>query len=516
MGVLKVYDGSVWQQAAVAAGGGGDDYELAHVEDTDGITVTASTDASADTALTLPAFSVDGSTEVIVEVMVPSANVSGGNRIWISLWEGSTDLGRMVTRYDGNSYQGIFATYRFTPSSGSHTYLIKARVDSGTGTLTGGAGGAGTYLPAYARVYLANPTFNVGGVGGASTADDVSVADAGNYYPVEGTVVELRPDAITASSGATGAVTTIDEAVLDTGDYIWLNNPNNYVTYSFGDCAGVVPEGATITRVRHVAYTGGQSGSNYRFRLEHSSGSSAYEDIDRDASGYAYGTWFDSTWWDASAWDTTKVDGVSGRFTSDGYPDVYIYQAYLEVEYTTAGKTVEKALTSIGPSYAKTGTAFPDSPATGQRYRRSDLDYQMFFYDGTRWLSEQMFTLQMVSKDTSWSSGDTAYLRYPLPADLDIYAVKADFMFRDDGSTADVDASISVFDHENDATTLVTRNYAAAGDSNWRHYTDSIGTLVECAGSNAANEPIYVSPTVAVTSGAAHIGITLYYRLVAV
>jgi hypothetical protein len=39
-----------------------------------------------------------------------------------------------------------------------------------------------------------------------------------------------------------------------------------------------------------------------------------------------------------------------------------------------------------------TGTSFPVSPTAGDRYRRSDLDYGIYFYDGTRWLSEETRT----------------------------------------------------------------------------------------------------------------------------
>lgn len=38
-----------------------------------------------------------------------------------------------------------------------------------------------------------------------------------------------------------------------------------------------------------------------------------------------------------------------------------------------------------------TGTSFPGSPTTGDRYRRSDLGYEVFFYDGTRWLTETIY-----------------------------------------------------------------------------------------------------------------------------
>jgi hypothetical protein len=52
-------------------------------------------------------------------------------------------------------------------------------------------------------------------------------------------------------------------------------------------------------------------------------------------------------------------------------------------------------LATQGSGALKEGTAFPTGPATGDRYRRTDLDYMVFFYDGTRWLSETLYVAPM-------------------------------------------------------------------------------------------------------------------------
>jgi len=46
-------------------------------------------------------------------------------------------------------------------------------------------------------------------------------------------------------------------------------------------------------------------------------------------------------------------------------------------------------------SLSRLGTAFPTTPAAGDRYVRSDLGYQEFVYDGTRWLSALRYLLQL-------------------------------------------------------------------------------------------------------------------------
>lgn len=61
-------------------------------------------------------------------------------------------------------------------------------------------------------------------------------------------------------------------------------------------------------------------------------------------------------------------------------------------QHTNANDIIEALETHAGLS----GTAFPASPATGARFRRTDrnLDY---YYDGTRWLTTEIFTMRFAS-----------------------------------------------------------------------------------------------------------------------
>lgn len=52
------------------------------------------------------------------------------------------------------------------------------------------------------------------------------------------------------------------------------------------------------------------------------------------------------------------------------------------------------------------GTSFPGSPATGNRFYRTDRNIE-YFYDGTQWLSTQLFVL-FPSPETSATNGITA------------------------------------------------------------------------------------------------------------
>jgi hypothetical protein len=67
---------------------------------------------------------------------------------------------------------------------------------------------------------------------------------------------------------------------------------------------------------------------------------------------------------------------------------------------TSSGNQIE--LTSSG---LNSGTAFPSSPVTNDRYFRTDLGME-FFYNGTRWLSTQLFNVPLAgSKDAAASAG---------------------------------------------------------------------------------------------------------------
>jgi hypothetical protein len=121
---------------------------------TTGIAITATTEATATTIITGNAVTYDGSI-VMVEFYAP--------QVWF------TDItGRLVLYQDGSSIgfiancsaatgtsvlQAVHATRRLTPTAGSHTYSIRGfKSGGGTFTVTGDAGGAGLFVPAFLRI----------------------------------------------------------------------------------------------------------------------------------------------------------------------------------------------------------------------------------------------------------------------------------------------------------------------------------------------------------------------------
>lgn len=91
-------------------------------------------------------------------------------------------------------------------------------------------------------------------------------------------------------------------------------------------------------------------------------------------------------------------------------------------QHVNANDAIEAIETHLGttttgsqrlPGY---GTSFPGSPTTGHKYWRSDLALE-FYYTGTRWLTTQLFTMQINGPDggaPTWTTTATVIGRQPV------------------------------------------------------------------------------------------------------
>lgn len=122
------------------------------------VTVSSTTEASGTTIVTAGAVSCNGTD--VYEIEFFSAYVSiaanaSGNTLWLSLFEGSTQIGRLgVVANSANTQIGqpFLIKYRLTPSNGSHTYKITGHRSNANGTVSAGSGGTGAAVPGYIRV----------------------------------------------------------------------------------------------------------------------------------------------------------------------------------------------------------------------------------------------------------------------------------------------------------------------------------------------------------------------------
>lgn len=165
-GLLRKLDGATntylrgdgaWATPAGGAGGAGT--ELTYNEFTSNATITATTEATANTVVTASAVAFDGSTVVMIEFYAfsirPDTGAAGRN-ISLYLYDGSSSIGRIglfSAPSGGNDNKAVFVTRRLTPSNATHTYSIRAAISAGTsGLISAGAGGSGADMPGYVRI----------------------------------------------------------------------------------------------------------------------------------------------------------------------------------------------------------------------------------------------------------------------------------------------------------------------------------------------------------------------------
>ncbi len=123
--------------------------QIDYVELTTDTVISATTKGSANTVITGNARSYDGATRVLIEFWTPFAYNPNPQHIIATLWEDSTDLGRIGQV--GASIGACLHGMRFlTPAAGVHTYTIKSWVTGSTGTIY--AATASENLPAWYRI----------------------------------------------------------------------------------------------------------------------------------------------------------------------------------------------------------------------------------------------------------------------------------------------------------------------------------------------------------------------------
>ncbi len=121
-----------------------------YVERSTNLSVSATTNAGADTWITGNAVSYDGSTAIRVEAFCAIASIAAGGNCQINLFDGSTQLGIIC---GATTSALVYGTLVITPTNASHTYSLRVnKVGAPTVTMNAGAGGAGAFYPSSLRI----------------------------------------------------------------------------------------------------------------------------------------------------------------------------------------------------------------------------------------------------------------------------------------------------------------------------------------------------------------------------
>lgn len=140
-----------WQAAA-----GGGSTELAYVEFTANVAITATTEATANSVVSAGALSFNGSTRVKIEFYAEYVLAASGASLFLILYDGSSSIGILGQYGNGVLVFGGANVSRFlTPSNASHTYSVRAYGAASSNSVNAGAGGSGNAMPGYIRITTA-------------------------------------------------------------------------------------------------------------------------------------------------------------------------------------------------------------------------------------------------------------------------------------------------------------------------------------------------------------------------
>jgi|GEM_PF-5575985 len=128
-------------------------YEFDYVEiTTASISITATTEGTANTIVTANAVSYDGSTKAVIHFFCGRVEPPASGYLWIALYDGASSIGQWGLQQSGSTGgRAMKFEYRLTPSNASHTYSVRGFVGSGTGTIYSGAAGSGNQMPTFIR-----------------------------------------------------------------------------------------------------------------------------------------------------------------------------------------------------------------------------------------------------------------------------------------------------------------------------------------------------------------------------
>ena len=119
------------------------------------VSLSATTSATGNVAITLGPFTVENPGTYRVKVYTPSL-VKGTTNVDLELWEGTPGTGTVLSTLSGHlaaSAIPFVAEVFVNLTGGSHTLKVAGFVDGGTGTFTAGVGTTGNFPNAYAAVY---------------------------------------------------------------------------------------------------------------------------------------------------------------------------------------------------------------------------------------------------------------------------------------------------------------------------------------------------------------------------
>jgi hypothetical protein len=140
--------------SATIAGGAG--AKLSYVEYSAPVTISATSEATADTVVTASAVVFNGTTEVEISFYCYTVISAPSAGIVFCLYDGASSIGRWAITQNPDAVTQMtfpaFLSRILTPSAASHTYSVRAYRFTANCTVNAGVGGVGNPMPGYVRI----------------------------------------------------------------------------------------------------------------------------------------------------------------------------------------------------------------------------------------------------------------------------------------------------------------------------------------------------------------------------
>jgi hypothetical protein len=161
------------------------------------------------------------------------------------------------------------------------------------------------------------------------------------------------------------------------------------------------------------------------------------------------------------------------------------------------------------------GTSFPGSPATGRMYYRTDIRGGMLFrYDGTRWVSDEIFKLSIAPTQTGSFNATATMFGVGIPQTYDAYLLSVEAVYFASGLTSGAYWTLDVRRGQTGTETYVslgTVNNQSGTNAQWVRWRFDIDTQVTAA----QMASILVQLTKTGSPGATYLYGDIWYRQVA-
>lgn len=221
---------------------------------------------------------------------------------------------------------------------------------------------------------------------------------------------------------------------------------------------------------------------------------------------------------DVLTWDSTPGEWVAaapgaGSFVLDDATDVNAPTPSNNDVLTwdsTPGEWVAAAPTGGGIA---SGTSFPGSPSSGDLFYRSDRRIQ-YFYDGTRWLSIEQFSVQTIDFGTAQTASFDMTFNHPwINKGYGIYVETFQAMIRLTNATTASNyfvAQLNSFENTGAVTTPYGSGLSSAGSTTnaFTQYSEAINAVI------ASTEDIILIRTTETGAATGRVAASFTYRLV--